>query len=225
MGMMRNNPYIAHSELTNEIYIIDRQTKYPVTDQVVKAVVATDRAIPKEQYETRLKADMVAMLEDLDLQIDEFDSGCGWEGYIKKIDVHKLIRQKINEPTTKNDLGVDAISRADAIRVASGYCHPANVAKELAKLPPATPQEPKWIPCSEKKPNEGGEYLLWGKIVESEEEDYCFIGDYHEFDEMFGTEISNYDPKTLGFIDTEIEEYYSVVAWMPLPKAYSEVEE
>ena len=29
----------------------------------------------------------------------------------------------------------DAISRADAIRVASGYCHPANVAKELAKLP------------------------------------------------------------------------------------------
>lgn len=39
------------------------------------------------------------------------------------------------EPTTKNDLEVDCISRADAIRVASGYCHPSNVAKELAKLP------------------------------------------------------------------------------------------
>ena len=39
------------------------------------------------------------------------------------------------EPTTKNNLGVDCISRADAIRVASGYCHPSNVAKELAKLP------------------------------------------------------------------------------------------
>ena len=39
------------------------------------------------------------------------------------------------EPTTKNDLGVDCISRAEAIRVASGYCHPSNVAKELAKLP------------------------------------------------------------------------------------------
>ena len=39
------------------------------------------------------------------------------------------------EPTPKNDLGVDCISRADAIRVASGYCHPSNVAKELAKLP------------------------------------------------------------------------------------------
>lgn len=34
----------------------------------------------------------------------------------------------------------DAISRADAVRVASGYCHPANVAKELAKLPPVTPK-------------------------------------------------------------------------------------
>ncbi len=45
------------------------------------------------------------------------------------------------ESTTKKDLGVDCISRADAIRVASGYCHPSNVAKELAKLPSVTPQE------------------------------------------------------------------------------------
>jgi len=34
----------------------------------------------------------------------------------------------------------DTISRADAVRVASGYCHPANIAKELAKLPPVTPK-------------------------------------------------------------------------------------
>jgi len=33
----------------------------------------------------------------------------------------------------------DAISRTDAVRVASGYCHPSNIAKELAKLPPVTP--------------------------------------------------------------------------------------
>ena len=36
----------------------------------------------------------------------------------------------------------DAIDRAEAVRVASGYCHPANVAKELAKLPAVNPQEP-----------------------------------------------------------------------------------
>lgn len=84
----------------------------------------------------------------------------------------------------------------------------------------ALEQEPRWISVSEKKPNKGGKYLLWGKIDENEEEDYCFIGDYHEFDEVFGTEISKYDPKILGFIDSEIEEYYSVVAWIPLPKPY-----
>lgn len=33
----------------------------------------------------------------------------------------------------------DAISRAEAIRIASGYCHLANVAKELAKLPSVNP--------------------------------------------------------------------------------------
>ena len=34
----------------------------------------------------------------------------------------------------------DLISRADAIRIASGYCHSANIAKELAKLPSAQPE-------------------------------------------------------------------------------------
>jgi len=34
----------------------------------------------------------------------------------------------------------NAIDRAEAIKIASGYCHPANVAKELAKMPPVTPQ-------------------------------------------------------------------------------------
>lgn len=34
----------------------------------------------------------------------------------------------------------DAIDRSKAIMIASGYCHPANVAKELAKLPPVNPK-------------------------------------------------------------------------------------
>ena len=34
----------------------------------------------------------------------------------------------------------DLISRQAAIRIASGYCHPANIAKELAKLPSAQPE-------------------------------------------------------------------------------------
>lgn len=38
----------------------------------------------------------------------------------------------------------DLIDRQAAILIASGYCHPANVAKELAKLPSAQPE-----PCED----------------------------------------------------------------------------
>ena len=34
----------------------------------------------------------------------------------------------------------DCISRAEAIRIASGYCAPQNIAKELRELPSVTPQ-------------------------------------------------------------------------------------
>lgn len=39
----------------------------------------------------------------------------------------------------------DLISRAEAIRIASGYCHPANIVKELEKLPSVQPRKGKWI--------------------------------------------------------------------------------
>lgn len=59
----------------------------------------------------------------------------------------------------------DAISRADAVKVASGYCHPANIAKELAKLPPVTPIRPKghWLSVHTGKPS----HLKDGMAVES----------------------------------------------------------
>lgn len=34
----------------------------------------------------------------------------------------------------------DLISRQAAIRIASGYCHPANITKELKRLPPVQPK-------------------------------------------------------------------------------------
>jgi predicted RNA-binding Zn-ribbon protein involved in translation (DUF1610 family) len=50
----------------------------------------------------------------------------------------KAIKEAIK--TLEQEPDEDTISRADAVRVASGYCHPANIAKELAKLPPAQPK-------------------------------------------------------------------------------------
>lgn len=46
-----------------------------------------------------------------------------------------------------NDVVDDLIRRADAVALASGGCHPANLAEELAKLPSAQPERKtgKWI--------------------------------------------------------------------------------
>lgn len=101
MGRMIDTPFIAHSELTDEIYIIDKKAKYCVTDQVIKAVVATNRAIPKADYEARLEADMVAMLTDMLIDVEEIASREQWCDYandncISRYDVEDLFQQKIN---------------------------------------------------------------------------------------------------------------------------------
>lgn len=113
----------------------------------------------------------------------------------------------------------DAISRADAIRVASGYCHPANVAKELAKLPSVQP-EPKWIPVTEMLPEyneavltwDGGAFCIEKRIPYIRDDD----GEPIESDWWVGDEYDEYE-----------SDYYpnlrdgAAIAWMPLPEPYS----
>ena len=62
-------------------------------------------AIPKADYNARLKADMVAMLTEIQLEIEELDSRAGYDGngmptfstdYIRKKEVNELVQQKIN---------------------------------------------------------------------------------------------------------------------------------
>lgn len=50
-------------------------------------------AIPKDQYEARLKADMVAMLTEIQLEIEELDTPNNGSAYI---DCVEIIQQKIN---------------------------------------------------------------------------------------------------------------------------------
>lgn len=81
----------------------------------------------------------------------------------------------------------DAISRSEAIRVASGYCHPSNIAKELAKLPSVT-QKTGW--CKDCKyfeydsvTNVDGIPLIvaheicsrWGDGCKTREDGFCFL--------------------------------------------------
>ena len=50
----------------------------------------------KDFYENRLKADLKAILVDLQLEIKEHDPGCGWEGYADKNVIDCIIQEKIN---------------------------------------------------------------------------------------------------------------------------------
>ena len=132
--------------------------------------------------------------------------------------------------TTKNDLAVDCVSRDSAIK-ALGYDiksfkfksgiskYMDDIAKlldttyeiqenNIKALPSVTPQEPRWIPTSERYPKIEDEYKYFlvtddkGKVSVQE----FFIS-----------------------LDEEPQPYFSgmvnVIAWMPLPKAYKGSEE
>ena len=107
------------------------------------------------------------------------------------------------ERTTKNDLGVDCISRQDVLSEIIRFSTEEGSSVECQQLycdvnnmPSVTPQEPRWIPVSEKLPEENGGYLITLKG---------------------------------GYVMTALwngnAEYWSeVTAWMPLPKPYESQE-
>ena len=78
-------------------------------DRVIVRAQPTVEAIPKDQYETRLKADMVAMLTelkneliDISWNIDMYDSDLDFECcYLSDID--KVIQQKIDSLKENTD--------------------------------------------------------------------------------------------------------------------------
>ena len=104
----------------------------------------------------------------------------------------------------------DLISRTEAIRIASGYCHPANIADELRKLPPAQPEQ-RWIPCSERLPNDESYVLVYYILNEYIDEKMDIWIGWHEMDGIWYVDGEEHD-----------EEWNNeVIAWMPLPEPYN----
>lgn len=67
------------------------------------AYESTALTMMKADYEARLKADMVAMLEVLDLQIDEL-TDCNFDNNFEVAQVQRLIRDKINSLKEAKDV-------------------------------------------------------------------------------------------------------------------------
>ena len=128
------------------------------------------------------------------------------------------------DSTTKNDLGVDCISRtrtierlrlnfpisqgADNSRDRHRYMQALADIQAIREMPSVTPQEPRWIPVSERLPDTDNEVLCWYEY-------------YHWSEEKILPEygIGQYiDNKWYG--EVGVGRDVRVIAWMPLPKPY-----
>ena len=148
-----------------------------------------------------------------------------WEKIGKLISV-VLKKQTEQEPTPKNNLGVDLISRADVSRLICEYrddatetgnerdlerAYGANAVGELiSELPSVTPQEPRWIPVSERLPDTDDEVLCWYEYYHWSQEkvlpEYGLGCYFKETKSWFGEVANGHKVR--------------VIAWMPLPKPY-----
>lgn len=83
----------------------------------------------------------------------------------------------------------------------------------------------RWIPCSERLP-EDYDNRFYMCVVENNEEDVPMLCQYEE-GYGFGFWNDIYNEHTLGFVDSEFKTneelgYEKVIAWQPLPESYRE---
>ena len=80
-----------------------------------------------------------------------------------------------------------------------GYCR---IRSDIKSLPSAQPEQ-RWIPCSERLPEESGRYLV--SVLDG-------VGRR--------TTVAPYQPRYKAWTMTGRMAYWKVIAWMPLPESY-----
>ena len=133
--------------------------------------------------------------------------------YISEIyDKQMVERENFILTTVSEKIGVD-VNREELIKALKYDRHQYEKGYADAKAEYA----PKWTRVEDGLPETDGEYLLFGKMVE-DEDDNVFIGEYDVLAEEFGWWEQRFDKETLGVLGSELREYASVIAWMPIPK-------
>lgn len=137
----------------------------------------------------------------------------------------RLVRQafdKLVQPEERTEThACDLISRQVAVELAMKYCPDDDgtvqcdgdirgLLDELENLPSAQPEQ-RWIPCSERLPEENGQYLITVKYEHEEgyNDIYAEHGDWS-------------DGKWDMFCFGHCGKVESIIAWMPLPEPYVE---
>lgn len=101
---------------------------YPQVEGVTPTVIDVGKQEPCEMTAEEYRQRMIQAFHNADT--DELIAVCVLPTEKEFEHLEWLLKNHYKKEPCGN-----AIDRAEAIKVASGYCHPANVAKELAKLP------------------------------------------------------------------------------------------
>lgn len=130
------------------------------------------------------------------------------EDAVSRSEVKKIAKEMYLE-VANMELDINTIS--DCISYTSSKCREV-LERKLQALPPVTPQEHKWIPVTERSPEEQDEYLVtW---TAEAFRDKPFI------------QMIEFDIEDRGWIlERYMKEMYrdvTITAWMPLPEPYKE---
>lgn len=131
---------------------------------------------------------------------------------IRRTDVIDFLEQQRQSILIGSAGYTDANEIADTIEVL----------KTILSSPLTIKSVQQWIPCSERLPEESGEYLVWYDCGEDMEG--CCFENFDAGVGAFGRWCDEYDAHTLGFLDSEFIYFDEAVAWMPLPEPMKTME-